>query len=245
MPPCLVLTRPCAQAKEFAAQARAQGWTGEVLIAPLMDIRLHALPAAALDGGATLIATSRHAVAALARGTARRDLPLWAVGPGTAQAARKAGFVCVHEAGGDARALMRDMQAAGSQGPFLHLRGAHVAADIVAELRALGHQAQGLIVYSQDARPLQAQARARLQAGGSFVLSAFSPRSAALLVAELPALDPARTTLHAIAISDAAAAPLAQVPLASCTIAQSPDAKGMLAALAATQATLEPWEKPS
>ena len=245
MLPCLVLTRPRAQAEEFAAEARARGWTGDVLIAPLMEIVLHDLPGDALDGVTTLIATSRHAIAAVARSAKRRDLPLWAVGPGTAQAARQAGFATVHEAGGDARALIRDLREAGATGPFLHLRGAHVAADIVAELGALGHEARGAIVYSQDATQLDAQALSRLQAGGIFVLSAFSPRSATLLVKALHALDMRNSVLHAIAISAAAAAPLRDLPLSSCRIAARPDADAMRIALSATQATLEPLQKPS
>lgn len=245
MPPCLVLTRPRAQAEDFAAQARARGWTGEVLIAPLMEIRMHDLPAGALDGVRTLIATSRHAMSAFGRGRTGRDLPLWAVGPGTAQAARRAGFTTVREAGGDARALLRDLQASGAQGPFLHLRGAHVAADIVADLRAQGHQAKGVIVYGQDAIPMQSPAKTRLQAGGVLVLPVFSPRSARLLVAQLNALDLAATALHAMAISEAAAAPLSELSLTSCRIASRPDAGAMLAALAATQAALEPLQKPS
>lgn len=242
---CLLLTRPHAQAEQFAAQALQQGWRGEILIAPLIDIALLPLPFRALDRIRTGIVTSRHAVAALARGTQQRDLPLWAVGPATAQAARQAGFTIVHEAGGDARALIRDIEAAGTLGPFLHLRGAHVAADIISELRALGHEAKGLVVYSQDALPLEPQARTRLQAGGVFVLAAFSPRSATLISGALRKLALTGSQLHGVAISPAAAKALAELPMASCRIASAPDAPGMLAALAATQAELEPFGKPS
>lgn len=245
MPPCLVLTRPQASAQSFAQQAQAHGWSGEVLIAPLIEIRLFDLPDNLLDGIATLIATSRHAIAALAKGTKRRDMPLWTVGPGTAQAARAAGFRHVFEAGGDAKALLRDLKEAGVAGPFLHLRGNHVATDLVAALAAIGHQAQGCIVYAQDALPLSLQAQQRLQAGGDLVLAVFSPRSGALLAAQLQALDLSRAGLHLVAISTAATQPLEGLSLASRRIAAQPDADGMLAALAATHAALEPLGKPS
>lgn len=245
MSACLVLTRPRASAEQFAQAARAQGWTGEVVIAPVLDIVLGTVPQAALATARTVIVTSRHAVAALAQGRAARDLALWAVGPGTAQAARDAGFRNLSEAGGDARALMRDLQAAGAQGPFLHLRGSHVAVDIAGDLRALGHVAQSCEVYRQDRLPLSGQVRARLQSGGIFVLPVFSPRSAALLAADVAQLDISAAQLHLIAISAAAAAPFDPLPVASARIAARPDAREMLAALAATQAELEPLEKPS
>lgn len=245
MRPCLVLTRPHASSEAFAAMAKAAGWRGDTLIAPLIEIALAPPPPQVLQKARVLIFTSQHAVAAMAQASPDRDWPVWAVGPRTAEAARNLGFSHVHQAGGDAKALLADLAQAQAEGPFLHLRGDHVAADIVAALRAQGHQAEGRIVYGQVARPLDPSAQTRIGQGGDLVLAVFSPRSAALLVAALESVNLSAARLHLVAISQAAAQPAAGLPLSGCQIAQTPDSQGMLASVSATQAMLEPLEKPS
>lgn len=246
MRPCLVLTRPQASCDAFAAMARAAGWRGDIMISPLLDIAFSPPSADALQQARVLIFTSQHAVAALAQASTARHWPVWAVGPRTAQAARDHGFKQVHQAGGDAKALLSELAAAQVAGPFLHLRGEHVVADITASLQALGQVAEECVVYSQNARSLSPQVCVRIAQGGDLVLPVFSPRSAALLVAELGALEPDDTRrIHLVAISRAAAKAATALPAFRTEIAPTPDAQGMLAALSATQAKLEPWEKPS
>ncbi|WP_071798939.1 uroporphyrinogen-III synthase [Natronohydrobacter thiooxidans] len=245
MRPCLLLTRPEPAARAFGEAMREAGWRGEVLIAPLMRIEMLPLEARVLEGVATVIATSMHGVRALAQATARRDMRLWTVGPGTAAAARAEGFRDIHVAGGDAQALLRDMARAGAEGPFLHLRGEHVAVDIGAALRAAGHAARAEIAYRQAALPLDPAAKARIMAGGDLVCPIFSPRSGRLLVAAISGLDLQHTRLHMVAISQNAAAPFAALPCASRGIAPQPDNPGMMQEIMALQPKLEPWEKPS
>ncbi len=243
MPPCLFLTRPARESAAFADAARAAGWRGAVFCAPLMRIDLEPPSEDALARAGTLIVTSQHAVAALAQATARRDWPVWCVGPRTAQAARAAGFAHVHQAGGDARALLAELRAARPPAPLLHLRGAHVACDLAAAL-----QAQALVVYRQEALTLPREAAERVAAGGVLVLPVFSPRSARLLVAALAPLrhDAAHKELLAIspAARDAALAASNGVDWAGVTVAARPDAQSMCAALMRLQARLEPYEKP-
>ncbi|MCC5957299.1 MAG: uroporphyrinogen-III synthase [Natronohydrobacter sp.] len=245
MRPCLLLTRPEPAASAFGESLRAAGWTGEMLVAPLMRIVTLPLAPTALDGVMTLIATSMHGVRALAQATAQRDMSLWAVGPGTAAAARAEGFGNVHEAGGDARALLRDMANAAAQGPFLHLRGTHVAADIVGALQAQGHDARAEIVYQQETLSLGPAAKARIMAGGDLVCAVFSPRSGRLLAGELAKLDLQKTRLHLVAISENAAQAFATPRGATMVIAQRPDAASMMQEILALQPKLEPLEKPS
>ena len=245
MPPCLLLTRPRAAAEAFAQSVTAAGWRGEVLIAPLMRIASLPLDPTDLDGVETLIATSMHGVRALARATRRRDLRLWVVGPGTAAAAQTEGFAQLHVAGGDAQALLRDMAQAGACGPFLHLRGDHVAADIADALRQAGHEARAQIVYRQDALPLAPAAKARIMAGGDLVCPVFSPRSGRLLAKELTALETQRARLHLVSISRNADATTARLPCISRVIAAKPDNAHMTVEIIACQAKLEPVEKPS
>ncbi len=241
--PCLLLTRPRADSSRFAEAARRAGWDHEVLIAPLMQIVLHPPAPAQLARARTLVFTSQHAVAAVAD-VAPREAVVWAVGPHTAQAARAAGFADVHVAQGDATSLLQALAAAPPPEPVLHLRGKHAATDIAEALRASGHAASSLIVYAQAARALEPAAATRLEDGGDVVLTAFSPRSAALLAEALAPLSLHAARLHLVAISAAAAAPLDELTGARCRIASHPDVPAMLDALIATQAALEPWEKP-
>lgn len=244
MAACLLLTRPEADSTRFARAARAAGWQGEVLIAPLLRIALLPPPLAALEDAAALVVTSQHAVAALAAATSRRDWPIWCVGPRTAEAARHAGFAQLQEGGGDAMALRATLLRDPPPAPVLHLRGAHASMDIAAELNAAGIPASACVVYDQIAQPLGADARARLAQGGDLVLPVFSPRSARLLVEALHTDENPRARLHLLAISSAAEAAAQGMPWASIQCAQSPDARAMLAALGRVQAVLEPAEKP-
>jgi uroporphyrinogen-III synthase len=243
-PPCLILTRPQQDSQRFADAARADGWAGDILIAPLLEITLLPPPEAELARARSLVFTSQHGVAALAAATTRRDWPVWAVGPRTAQAAQAAGFATVYEAGGDAEALLKDLAQTPPPGPVLHMRGTHAAADIAQALQALGQQAEALVAYAQVACPFSPAALARLAAGGVVVLPVFSPRSAQLLAQALAGLPAGRRQLFPIAISAAAAAPLDKLGLQPCMIAARPDMPSMRAALIATQAKLEPWAKP-
>lgn len=245
MRPCLLLTRPEPAASAFSESLRKAGWRGEVLVAPLMRIVTLPLAESVLNGVATVIATSMHGVRALAQATERRDIRLWTVGPGTAAAARSEGFLDIHVAGGDAPALLRDMAQTGAKGPFLHLRGTHVAADIVAALRAAGHEARAEIVYRQEALTLDPAAKARILAGSDLVCPVFSPRSGRLLAEELAKLDLRHNSIHLVAISENAAMPVKHLACASRVIASRADRSGMLQEILALQPKLEPWEKPS
>lgn len=244
MRPCLILTRPQTDAVRFAAQACADGWQGDVLIAPLLRIVLMPPPRARLDGAGTLVFTSQHGVAAVAAATPRRDWPVWAVGPRTAEAAREAGFTDLHQSGGDAVALLKDLRQTLPRPPVLHLRGVHAAADIATTLRATGQKAEALVVYRQEALDLTLAARNRLTQGGDIVLPVFSPRSAQLLADALGPQAGRKARLHVIAISDAAARPFRQFSDIALHIADHPDACAMRTVLTATQPLLEPWQKP-
>lgn len=240
MPPCLLLTRPLEDSRRFAARACAQGWRGDILIAPLLEIVLHPPSPDQMAHAQALVFTSQHAVAACAAATDRRDWPVWAVGPRTAEAARAAGFGQVHQSGGDAASLLEDLVRASPPMPVLHLRGEHVAADIVGLLQRIGQEALGLIVYAQKARALGSDARERLRNGGDIILPVFSPRSGQLLQAELSQCDLKHARLYLLAISEAAVSGMQGVAFHHTRIAERPDAEAMLVSLSALQAELEP-----
>ncbi|ATX66497.1 uroporphyrinogen-III synthase [Roseinatronobacter bogoriensis] len=242
--PCLVLTRPKPESERFAQQARDIGWQEEILIAPLLEIVLLSLEEADFASARTLIVTSQHAVSALALATDRRDWPVWAVGPRTAQAALEAGFAAVHQSGGDAKALLADLAQAPLLGPILHIRGRHAIADIAAALQAFGHDASSVVGYEQFSRSFDDSVAQRVQRGGDVVLPVFSPRSGRLLGEALQTIDTSKARVHLIGISAAALQAVSFEQAASCHIAARPDAASMCAKLYDVQQTLEPAQKP-
>jgi uroporphyrinogen-III synthase len=182
----ILITRPEPEASRFADLLRADHGDGvAVLCAPLMQIRwAGALPP--ISGDETLIFTSRSGVEGFCRLTARRDLPGFCVGAATARAARAAGMAAV-ACGGDASALLQRIADDGARGPFLHPRGAHVAADIAGKLRAAGHAARDAVVYEQMPQPLTGAARRVLGGTAPVILPLMSPRSARLFFTQAEA----------------------------------------------------------
>jgi uroporphyrinogen-III synthase len=220
----VLLTRPLAQAQEFAA-ALTDRFGPEVcpLIVPLMapEVLTPPLPRGPFAG---VIFTS--ATGVLAAG-AWPDLPrrAWCVGDRTAAEARKSGFDA-RSAGGDAAALVAAIRADPPQGRLLHLRGEDARGDIAATLTADGIATDEVIVYRQVPQPVTAAALALLQGDGPVILPLFSPRSATLFV---QAAGVVRAPLHLVAISREV--PATELPHASLTVAGQPDGPGMLDAV--------------
>jgi uroporphyrinogen-III synthase len=223
----ILITRPEPEASRFAEALRAQfGGSVRLLSAPLMKIAYGGdLPT--LSGQEVLIFTSRHGVTGFCRLSPRRDLFCYAVGEATAEAARDAGFAVV-SARGDADALVARIAAEGRAGPFLHPRGAHVAADIVGALQSMGHAAQDAVVYDQIAVDLDPTAQAVLDGPWPVILPLMSPRSARLFFDGVPA---ARAPLLVAAISRKAARMVPEGAVEAFVIAETPDLAGMIAAL--------------
>ncbi|HRO16287.1 MAG TPA: uroporphyrinogen-III synthase [Paracoccus sp. (in: a-proteobacteria)] len=211
--PVLLITRPAAAARRFAAQAAGLGL--DCVIAPLLriDPMDHDRAAAAMARG--LVFTSENAVPAAGPGRGR---PAICVGPQTAAAARAAGFD-VTEGPGDAARMMPLLQDLGEG--WLHLRGAHVAAVL---------PVPGIVVYDQTALPLPDAARQVLAGNAPVILPLFSPRSARLAAAAL-AGEQVRAPLWLAPISPAADA-VWTGPAARRAVASTPDAAGVLGAIA-------------
>ena len=92
----VLLTRPERDAAALRARIAALGC--RVSLAPLLDIQLRPIAADALAGMTAIVATSRNGLKALAHSDAlqtARALPLFAVGPATAQLAQDLGFKTV------------------------------------------------------------------------------------------------------------------------------------------------------
>lgn len=222
MPLRLLITRPEPAATRIAADMRAEFPGAEVVVSPIMRIVYGGtLPALARD--TVLISTSWHGLEGFCLLSPRRDLRACVVGAATAEAARERGFSVIAVAE-DAAALLDRITAKGVTGPFLHARGAHVAADITGALRQAGHPAREAVVYDQQAQPLSAAARAMLDGDAPVILPLMSPRSAALFFA---AAGPPRAPLLIAAISRNVAARVPEGAATRVAVAETPDARAL------------------
>jgi uroporphyrinogen-III synthase len=227
----LLITRPKDDAVAIAELLRARGHVP--IVAPLMDVQFREGPEITLEGVQALLATSANGVRAVARRTSRRDVPLYAVGPQTAEAARGAGFRTVHNAEGDAATLVEFVatRADPAKGMLLHAAGAETAGRLRQALQGKGFSVDTTVLY--DAVPVAAlpdNARATLQEGTLGGVLLFSPRSAktfATLTADSQ-LVTACERLEAYCISAATAAALTPLTFARVAVAGLPNQEAIL-----------------
>ncbi|SIS82939.1 uroporphyrinogen-III synthase [Phaeovulum vinaykumarii] len=230
MRPILLLTRPAPAARRFARDLGAEAAGFEVIVSPLQEIV--ALPAE-IPPAPEVILTSEAAVGPFVARSPAAGRRAWCVGGRTARAAEAAGFA-VTVGPGDGAGLAQAILDSGADGPFVHARGRHVAADVAQMLRAAGRVADEAVVYDQVALPLADDACAALAGAVPVLVPLFSPRSAALFVT---AAAGAVAPVHLVAISAAvarAAAPLG-LPVER---AAAPDGAAMLAACRNAMAAL-------
>jgi uroporphyrinogen-III synthase len=132
----LLITRPREAAEPLAAILEARGHHS--VIAPVMEVRLRDGAPLVLDDIQAVLATSANGVRAFIHRSERRDLPLYAVGPQTAEAAREAGFRSVVSADGDGSALAEKAASEldPEKGALLHAAGAETAGRLKETLKA-------------------------------------------------------------------------------------------------------------
>jgi uroporphyrinogen-III synthase len=221
----VLLTRPIAEARAFAATLTRRFGPGvQPILAPLMATD-HLLPALPPGPFAAVIFTSAAAVeAALRMGV---DLPkdAWCVGRKTADRAAAAGFDA-RSADGDADALVAAILADPPPGRLLHLRGQEVRGDVAERLNSAGIETVSVVVYRQTAHPLSPEGHALLVTAGPVILPLFSPRSAVLFRAVMP-MD-SRASLLLVAMSDTVADSARPIPHHVMITAAEPTAKAML-----------------
>lgn len=211
--PALLLTRPLEDSRRFAAML--PGW--RAVISPILRIVAVDHDGAALHRAPGLVFTSAHAVPAAGPGRGRLAL---CVGGHTAHVARQAGFD-VRTGNGFAEGLLPLIDDA--RVPLVHPHGRHLARRL---------PVPGMVVYDQEALPLNDDARRLLAGTAPVILPLFSPRSARLAAA---AARDARAPLWPVAISRAALDAW-DAPAAICRVADSPDAEAMADAIRALPA---------
>ncbi len=230
----VLVTRPLDDSRDTVERLKAMGH--DSVIAPLLDICFQQGGEISLDGVQAILATSANGIRALVRRTARRDVAVFAVGRQSAEEAREAGFTDVRNAEGGSAALAT--AAAGwadpARGILLHISGRDVAGDLAGTLEATGFTVRRETLYEAVAvTELPAEASAALRDGSLDAVLLFSARSSATFVQSVERAGLASTCapLVAVAISEAAAAPLAGLTFRALRIPPSPNQDAMLALL--------------
>jgi uroporphyrinogen-III synthase len=228
----VLVTRPIDDAEETAAALRLRGH--EALVAPLLSVHFHDGPEISLDGVQAVLATSANGVRALARRTTRRDVPIFAVGPQTEDAARALGFAAVKNADGNAVSLA---QAAGNwaepgKGVLFHARGEAGESKLAALLTAQGFKIESAVLY--DVAAVEHLPPAALDALKKNALDAalfFSPRSARVLRDGMALAGLSASQLLALCISEATAGALWPLNFREIRVAVAPNQESLLACL--------------
>jgi uroporphyrinogen-III synthase len=227
-----LITRPEDDAENFARLLQARGH--QPVLAPLMQVNLHEGPEPALDNVQAILATSANGVRGFSARSTRRDIPLYAVGPQTAEAARSSGFAAVVSAEGDAAALVELVAARldAGKGALLHAAGTETAGRLRQTLQTRGFTVVSEILY--DAAPaaaLPAAADAALRNDELDGVMLFSPRSAKIFadLVTRAGLAPNCTRVDAYCISAATAAALGGLTFARVAVAGQPNQDAMLA----------------
>jgi len=223
----ILVTRPLEDGRQIAARLDEMGH--QALLAPLLEPRFFDGPEPALDDVQAILATSANGVRALIRRTRRRDVPVFAVGPQTAEEAAKAGFADVRSADGDAVALAEAAARwARPDGVLLHVCGEDAPGTLADTLVARGFPVRRAVLYgvvAADELPLEA--RTALEQGSLDAVMFFSPKSARLFLTLAQGLPISRLT--AFCISPATAAVLSSGSFAKVQIADRPNQAAMLA----------------
>jgi uroporphyrinogen-III synthase len=229
----VLVTRPAEDGAETAARLREMGH--QPLLAPLLTTHFLGGLAPSLDDVQAILATSANGVRAFARLSLRRDLPLFAVGPQTSEAAARTGFSDVRNAQGDARALAEAAMrwATPNKGALLHVSGEQGTGHLHEILTARGFTVRKAVLYRVDATDdLPVEAVAALEHGAVDAALFYSPRSARLFMQLLAKGNLSVHGVIAACISAATAAGLeGGADFADIRIAARPNQAALLASL--------------
>ena len=226
----VIVTRTLPGADDTAARLTALGY--RPLLSPMLRIVETGLDPHVLADIRNVVFTSLNGVRAFcSAGVTPSGMTAWCVGPSTAAAAEAAGFGRVIDGDGNADDLARLILSsqASLSGPILHIANTAAAGNLVSALRIGGLDARFAAPYhTEPAGGLTPDALAALQAGGAAVLihSAKGAEALAHLGAPLGGAV-------IIAISQAAAAPLAAARPRTLALAARPNEDALLAALVA------------
>ena len=143
----VLITRPARQAVPFAKRLEEKGF--QTLIEPMLEVLSLPFVPVEIERYQAVLLTSANAVPALEAACSKREIMIYTVGPQTARAVQKAGFLNVRPAEGTATALIRRIQGEleSCAGPLLYLRGRSVSCPLDAQLASSGFTVDAPIVY--------------------------------------------------------------------------------------------------
>jgi len=230
----VLLTRPDMDSRAVADVLAARGI--EAVLAPLLSIAPVANAELDLDGAQAVLVTSANGARALADATPRRDLTVLAVGRGSADAARDAGFERVESADGDVAALaaLARVRCDPAAGALVHVSGSVSAGDLAGVLGAAGFEVRRAVLYcATPATTLPEAARQALRAGWLDAALFYSPRTAATFAALVTdaGVEEACKSVDALCLSAAVADALFPLPFAAVKVATRPDQDALLTLL--------------
>lgn len=230
----LLITRPKEDAEPLAALVRARGF--ETVLEPLLTIQYGRSETIDLDDVQGVLLTSANGARALARVTARRDVPLLAVGAASANAARELGFAAVEESAGDVAALAGAAAARFDPhgGALLHVAGTVSAGDLAGLLEGAGFSVRRQVLYeARQANALSRGLRGAIAADEIGGVLLYSPRTAALFVTLLEAAGLAARSkrMAALCLSQAVAAKVAPLQWLDVLVAAEPEQEALLSLL--------------
>lgn len=228
----VLVTRPIEDGADIARRLAELGH--EALLIPLLTVRFHEGAPLPLAGIQAVLATSANGVRALAARTRARDVPVFAVGPQTAAAAREAGFIRVRSAEGDAAALADAVThwADPAAGALLHAAGEDGSGWLAETLGTRGFKVRRETLYrveaTADLPPTAAQA---LREGAVQAALFFSPRSARVFADCVTRAGLSTAGVIAVCISASTAQALAGLRFADLRVAAAPNQDALLACL--------------
>jgi uroporphyrinogen-III synthase len=227
----ILITRPAEDSATIAARLAAIGPEGVVV--PLLTPRFDMDVSPDLAGVQAVLITSANGVRAFVQASARRDLPVFAVGPQTAALARQAGFVDVRDADGDVHALAacaaRWAKPDGSA--LVHVCSHEAPGTLTTLLARAGFVVRAMRLYRMEvATALPDTARVALERGRLDAAMFFSPRSAGVFRDLLLPVDESLVApLAALCISTNTAKALAPLTFKAVRVAAHPNQDAMLA----------------
>jgi len=227
----ILITRPLDDSEATAAKLRAMGH--DAIVAPLLEIRFLDNAEIDLNDVQAILATSANGVRALERATQMRDIPIFAVGPQTAEAAKLAGFTQIRNAKGDGAALAEAAMnwAKPGGGALFHVQGKETKGGLADVLKKHGFEIRESVLYEAAAvEHLPQAAAAALQSGGLDAAMFYSPRSARIFFKCVVNAGLAQTTsgFAALCISKATADALSPLNFRAIHVAGRPDQDAML-----------------
>lgn len=227
------ITRPAADGQDLADKLRALPGA-EPVLTPLLEIIGRPGPAISLESAQALAFTSANGVRAFAARQPDREIPVLAVGPASAEAARKAGFSDIREAAGDVAALadliIRTCKPSG--GVIHHMGGAALAGDLAGALSAEGFTVERHVLYeARKATALPGPIRTALERAEPSIVCAYSPRTARTLrdLVSAGGLTAQARALTLIALSPAVAEAIHPLQVGAVEVARVPQSEDILA----------------